>query len=268
MLLRRVILLALAAALLVGTAHWALVQWQALPIISAAEAMEDRSHPVAVKISGGLADDHQHGIAAAPHTHEHGVWKPVDGLERSAWTWVASVLLQFGLALGLLVAIAFASRRPSAAAAPVRTSIMLAAAGFACLFAWPALGLPPEIPGADAARLGSRQAWWALAAGCAGAAVALAVLLQGSWRWGLATALLAIPFAVGAPHMASDPFAGFDANSAAQMRRLADQFVWVTVGTSLSQWLLLGLTCGLLAQRWLVPVVVETRPAPVLAPGP
>lgn len=268
MLLRRLIWLGLVAAVLVGTVHWLLVQWQAVPIIFAAEAMEDRKVSAALDVPSGHEHDHQHGSAAGGHSHEHEAWKPADGFERSAWTWVASVLLQFGLALGLLVALAFASQRQSAAAAPMRTSLVLAATGFFCLFAWPALGLPPEIPGADAALLGSRQAWWALAAGCAAVAVASAVLLRGSWRWALAVALLAIPFVVGAPHVGSDPFAGFDANSATQMRRLADQFVWVTVGTSLSQWLMLGLTCGLLAQRWLVPVVTKPRPAPVLAPRP
>ena len=265
MLLRRLIWLALVAAVLVGTVHWLLVQWQAVPIIFAAEAMEDRKVSAALDVPSGHEHDHQHGSAAGGHSHEHEAWKPADGFERSAWTWVASVLLQFGLALGLLVALAFASQRQSAAAAPMRTSLVLAATGFFCLFAWPALGLPPEIPGMDAARLGSRQVWWALAAGCAGSAVASAVLLRASWRWALAVALLAVPFVVGAPHFASDPSASFDSVAATQLRQLADRFVWVTVGTSLIQWVLLGLTCGVLAQRWLVPVIVEPPAAPLLA---
>lgn len=267
MLLRRLIWLALLAAVLVGTAHWLLVQWQAVPIIFAAEAMEDRKVSATPNVPSGHALGLQHGSAAGGNSHGHEAWKPADGFERSAWTWVASVLLQFGLALGLLVAIAFSSQRQSAAAAPMRTSLILAAAGFFCLFAWPALGLPPEIPGMDAARLGSRQVWWALGAGCAGSAVASAVLLRASWRWALAVALLAVPFVVGAPHIASDPFASFDASTATQLRQLADRFVWVTVGTSLIQWILLGLTCGVLAQRWLLPVIVDPRGAPVPAWG-
>lgn len=264
MLLRRLIWLALVAAVLVGTAHWLLVQWQAVPIIFAAEAMEDRKVSAALKMPGGHEHDHQHGSAGG-HSPEHAAWKPADGFERSAWTWVASMLLQFGLALGLLVALAFASQWQSAAAAPMRTSLVLAATGFFCLFAWPALGLPPEIPGMDAARLGSRQAWWALGAGCAASAVASAVLLRASWRWALAVALLAVPFVVGAPHIASDPFASFDANTGMQLRLLADRFVWVTVGTSLIQWILLGLTCGVLAQRWLLSVIVDPPIAPLPA---
>ena len=264
MLLRRLIWLALVASVLVGTAHWLLVQWLAVPIIFAAEAMEDRKVSAALNVTGGHEHDHEHGSAGG-HTHEHEAWKPADGFERSAWTWVAIVLLQFGLALGLLVALAFASQRQSAAAAPMRTSLVLAATGFFCLFAWPALGLPPEIPGMDAARLGSRQVWWALGAGCAGSAVASALLLRASWRWALAVALLAVPFVVGAPHIASDPFASFDASTGMQLRQLADRFVWVTVGTTLIQWLLLGLTCGALAQRWLLPVIVDPRIAPLPA---
>lgn len=262
-LLRRLIWLALVAAVLVGTAHWLLVQWQAAPIIFAAEAMEDRKVSAALNVPSGHAHGHQYGSAASGDSHVHEPWKPADGLERSAWTWMASVLLQFGLALGLLVAIAFASRKESAAAAPMRTSLVLAAAGFFCLFAWPALGLPPEIPGMDAARLGSRQAWWALGAGCAVSAVASAVLLRASWRWVMAVTLLGIPFVVEAPHIASDPFVSFDESTATQLRLLAHRFVWVTVGLSLIQWVLLGLTCGVLAQRWLLPVIVD--PAPLRA---
>lgn len=274
MIFSRLVWLALVAAVIVGTAHWALIQWQAVPIIAAAEAFEHRKAATMNEVTSGHTTSQAHEIQAG-HTHTHGhddavdheqaVWEPQDGFERSAFTLLASVLLQFGLALALLTAITFASRRHSFMSEPLRASMLLAAAGFLCLFAWPALGLPPEIPGLDAARLGSRQGWWALAAGCAALAIAIAGVGRGRSRWLIAAICLAIPFVVGAPHISTNPLAGFDGESARQLRDLEARFLWLTIGISIAQWLLLGVTCGLLARRWLTPAFKGESPREAIA---
>jgi cobalt transporter subunit CbtA len=267
MIFRRLVWLALVAAGIVGTAHWALIQWHAVPIIAAAEAFEHRKAATVNEISSGRTKSDTRELHT-DHLQAHGdaddrkqtVWEPQDGFERSAFTLLASVLLQLSFALALLSAITFISGRHTLVSEPLGASMLLAVAGFFCFFAWPAMGLPPEIPGLDAARLGSRQGWWALAAGCAVLAVAVAGIGRGRSRWLIAAICLAIPFIVGAPQISTNVFAGFDSESARQLRDLEARFLWTTIGISIAQWLLLGVTCGLLARRWLTPAFKGESP--------
>lgn len=248
MLFRRLVWLALGIAVLVGSLQSVVQQWQAVPIILAAEQFEGQ------KVDAPpAAAAHDHAGQAA-HSHDHDEWSPQDGFERHAWTWVANVLLAFGLALLMLAVLGVWVRYRGAPAHPLRAGLLVALAGFVSLYLWPSLGLPAEIPGMDAARLGSRQGWWLLAAGCAVAASAsIAWAPRSWWRWLLALALLALPFGVGAPHVVGDPFAGFGADAAAQLRELASRFIPATAVTSVIQWLALGLLCGLAFDRWLLP---------------
>lgn len=246
MLFRRLVWLALGIAVLVGSLQSAVQQWQALPVILAAEQFEDQKN--------GAPHDH---ADQAAHSHDE-AWAPQDGFERQAWTWVANVLMAFGLALLMLSVLGAWVRQRGAPAHPMRAGLLVALAGFASFYLWPSLGLPAEIPGMDAARLGSRQGWWLLAAGCAVAAFALAAWSRAPWRWPLAAALLALPFVVGAPHIAGDPFAGFGADVAAQLRELSSRFIRATAVMSVIQWLALGLLCGMAFERWLLPALTGT----------
>jgi len=130
--------------------------------------------------------------------------------------------------------------------------LLVGCAGFCALYLWPVLGLPPEIPGMDSARLGSRQGWWLLAAGCAVAAFAIAAWGRRPWRWLVATALLALPFFIGAPLVEGDPFGVFGPEAAEQLRTLTSRFGWATAFAAAVQWLALGLLCGLAFERWLL----------------
>lgn len=257
-LFQRLIWGAFAVALLVGSMQTALQQWQALPIILAAEAFESRQPALATAVGHEQAHDR-----ARDH-HETGAdWAPADGLERTGWTWVANLLHAFSLALLVLVVMGLWVWRHGPTPTPLRLAFGVAAAGWISLHLWPSLGLPAEVPGMDAAGLGSRQGWWLLAAACAALACASAAWLRTRWRWLAAVAWLAVPFVVGAQHLTSDPLAAFSAEPRAQLHALGEQFFWVTGGIALTLWAGLGAACGVVFQRWLQPVLVAA-----LAPSP
>jgi len=255
-LFQRLIWSALLVAVLVGSGQCALQQWQAVPIIVAAEVFEGQKVEPVETVA---VHEHAHG-----HSHDEPDWAPADGLERTAWTWVANVLHAFSLALLVLAAMGLWVWRQGVSPAPLRLAMVIAAVGWISLHLWPSLGLPAEVPGMDAAPLGSRQGWWVLAAVCSGLACASLALLRTPWRWPAAAALLALPFVWGAPHLAGDPLAGFGAQAQASLRHLNEQFRWVTAWMSLALWTSLGLACGLVFARCLQPTLVEALSSPVM----
>jgi len=250
-LFNRLIWVALAMALLVGSLQTVLQQLWAVPIILQAETYEDQKQAPAV-----APHSHGEGSAAGAHVHaeEAEAWAPQEGAERTFWTWVANVLHGFGMALLVLVALGAWVWRRGAGTPRWALALAVAGAGFVSLHLWPALGLHAEIPGMDAARLGSRQGWWVLAAGAALAACATLAFSQRSWRWLVAAAWLAVPFAVGAPHMAGDPLAGFSPEAQTVLRALGSQFIVVTHLMAASLWLSLGVVGAWAFVRWVQPL--------------
>lgn len=256
MIFKRLIWAALGTALLVGSVQSGVQQWQAVPIILAAEVYEGQKAeapgaPAAVAL-------HVHGAA--------GQWAPADGAERIFWTWMANVLHAFSMAL-LVFAVMGVCLWRGAAVRSLPLGLLVAAAGWLSFHFWPSLGLHAGIPGMDAARLGSRQGWWVLAAGSAALACASLAGLRSPLRWAAAAAWLALPFVAGAPHITADPLAGFGGAAQLQLRELGAQFIWATTWVSLSFWATTGLVCGAAFQRWLRPVLAATfeRAKPVTA---
>jgi cobalt transporter subunit CbtA len=268
MIFQRLIWAALAVAVLVGSLQSGVQQLQAVPIILAAEVFEGQKveapEPAAAP---AMAAAHTHADGAA---HDHGEagkeWVPADGLERVFWTWVANVLHAFSMALLVFVVMGLSLARGSNLRS-LSLAAWVAAAGWLSFHFWPSLGLPAEIPGMDAARLGSRQGWWVLAAGSAALACVSLAMLRSPLRWAAAAAWLALPYVVGAPHIAADPLAGFSGEAQAALRQLGTQFIWATTWVSLSFWVSLGLVGGLAFQRWVHPVflaVLQRSAAPAV----
>ncbi len=248
MLFRGLIWCALAAALFVGSVQSVVQRWQALPILLAAEAFEDR------KAVPAIAETHDHAAGAGHEAHhEDAAWQPAAGIERSAWTWVANVLHAFGIALLVFVVMGLWAWKRGPATGPLRVAAVVAAAGWLSFHLWPSLGLPAEVPGMAAAPLHARQAWWLLAVASSAAACATLAVASSRWRWPVAAALLALPFVVGAPALAGDPFAGFDGEARVGLLKLAQDFVWATTWVSLSFWFAMAAVAGPLFARWLMP---------------
>lgn len=269
MLFRRVFLCALFVGVLAGSLLTAVQHLQVLPLIAAAERFEQAGE-AAVAAPHALASGHDHG--AHGHTHEPSdgaPWGPADGMERNFWTLAANIATAIGLALLLLPAMAVWDARAPAPRASWRRGLLWGAAGYLSFFALPSLGLPPEIPGAAAASLYDRQAWWIGTVACTVLALAAVALTASRWRW-LALVLPVLPFLIGAPDLGIDPFAGFAPDIAAQMHALAREFVVATALAIGAYWLALGATAGVAVRRWLRPVFLATlhgTPAPGLRPS-
>lgn len=176
------------------------------------------------------------GAADAGHDHEADAWAPADGLERTAWTGAANVVTGVGFALLLGAGFALSGRRIDG-----RRGLAWGAAGFAAFAALPALGLPPELPGTEAAPLAARQAWWlATAAASAGGIGLLAFAPRIAWK-GVGVLLLVVPHLVGAP--APEHHGGL---APADLGRA---FVLASLATSAAFWLVLGGVAGLAFDR-------------------
>lgn len=256
MIFQRLIWAGLAVALAVGIVQTGVQHLQAVPIILAAEAYEDQKIEAPATFSEAAPSGHEGhaGHAMAESTEE---WAPADGFERTAWTFAANVLHAFSMALLVFAVMGVALWRGTTLRA-LPLALVTAAAGWLAFHFWPSIGLHAEIPGMDAARLGSRQGWWTLAAVSAALACACAAGLKSPLRWLLAAALLALPYVVGAPHITADPLAGFQGEAQAVLRDLGAQFVWATTWVSLTFWLCMGVASGLAFQRWLQPALRAT----------
>lgn len=269
MIFQRLIWASLMAAVLVGSVQSGVQQWQAVPIIHAAEVYEgQKAEAPAAPV---VAMPHVHAESVASAHAGHGTveeWAPADGMERSLWTWVANVLHAFSMAL-LVFAVMGVCLWRGTAMRSLPLALLVAAAGWLSFHFWPSLGLHAEIPGMDAARLGSRQGWWVLAAGSAALACVSLTVMRDPLRWVAAAAWLALPFVMGAPHITADPLGGFSGEAQAQLRQLGTQFIWATTWLSLSFWVSMGLVCGAAFQRWLRPVMESTfqRATPLASAG-
>jgi len=282
----RLIWSALATALVVGSVQTGVQQWQAAPLILAAEVFEEQktatpepaepAEPVQAQGMAASAHEHNHGDAhthahAEEHDHDAGAWEPANGPERTAWTWVANTLHAFSMALLMFAVVGLWQYRRAvrglAAVPAMRVAAWAAAAGWLSFHLWPSLGLPAEVPGMEAAPLQARQMWWVLAVASASGATALLGFARAAWRWPVAVALLAVPFVVGAPHLHGDAIVGYSPEAHAALEQLAQQFVWATAWVSVSFWISLGLAGGWAYQRWVTPALSAALPA-VFAAGP
>jgi cobalt transporter subunit CbtA len=134
---RRLVWVALCAGLIAGVFATAAHQIGTVPLILRAETYEH-----AAAHSHAAASDH----AAA--------WEPQNGIERTAYTLLADLLTGIGFAL--LLAAGLALRQ---GAVTWRDGLFWGLAGFAAFALAPGLGLPPELPGSEAAPLLERQLW-------------------------------------------------------------------------------------------------------------
>jgi len=171
-------------------------------------------------------------------------WAPEDGTERFIFTWLANFLMS--LAYSLLLACAMAYRGPSSALKGLAWGI----GAYLAIFVAPSLGLPPEIPGMDAADLGSRQDWWLLTVTLS--AIGLAALaFSPRYYKGAGFILILLPHLIGAPTPELHGFSHPDPNAVQALTDLWHQFVLQTSIANALLWLIIGSTTGFLCQRFI-----------------
>jgi cobalt transporter subunit CbtA len=169
--------------------------------------------------SGAHEHDHEH--------HEHGGWQPENGWERTLFTALANISL--AVSFGLFLGAALCQR---GAAGGWRSGLLLGLAGYAVFFVAPSLGLPPELPGSEAAALADRQLWWLGTVILTATGLALLIFARNGKFKILGAVLLAVPHLIGAPqpqvHGGTAPV------------ELAHAFIYATAVANAVFWLALG----------------------------
>ena len=220
---RRLVWVALCAGLLAGAVVAAAHQLGTVPLILRAEVYE--------KAAGEAAPAHVHDHAEHAAAGEAHGWEPENGLERTAYTLVADLLTGVGFALLLAAGLALQD-----GAVTWRTGLFWGLAGFATFTVAPGLGLPPALPGTEAAPLAARQLWWMATAAATGGGLALLAFTR-RWPWAvIGAALIVSPHVWGAPLPAG--------HHAAAPESLARQFVAAATIASFLFWLVLGASTG------------------------
>ncbi len=241
MLFRHIVLSALLVGVLSGGVLTVVQFWQVIPIILSAERFE--GEPAAAPATESAAPEQ----AASE-------WGPENGLERTAYTLLTNVLTAVGFALVVLAAIVASRKTNAASKLTWRHGLLWAALGYIVFFLSPALGLPPEIPGASAAPLESRQLWWLFAVVCTAVGLGGAMFGKHPWRWA-ALGLVVVPHLLGAPHISTAMFAGQPPAAVAELTGLAQQFIVATAIATATLWLALGLTSVWTVGRFVLPLI-------------
>jgi cobalt transporter subunit CbtA len=224
-MLRRILLVALVAGAIAGLVATLVQGTRLWPLIAAAEQFEQ------------AGESHQHAPGAPAHDHD---WQPEDGAERIAFTALFNILAGFGFALLLNGGLALRQTVLRGAAPDVATGALWGLAGFACFALAPALGLPPELPGMQAADLLDRQLWWAATALASAAGLALLVFARATVWKALGIVALAAPHLIGAPHTEE---------TGSVPAELAAQFVAASLVAAAVFWIVLGAVSGWLHRR-------------------
>ncbi|SME87836.1 cobalt transporter subunit CbtA [Tistlia consotensis] len=252
-MLRRLFLTALAAGAIAGVLITAVQSVTTAPIIRHAELYESGelpahaglAEPSSRSLLAGLAEvllpealahgtEAHDGSAADDHG---GAWAPADGLERTAYSLLANLLLGVGFALLISAGFVLHGREVT----PLG-GVLWGAAGFVVVTLAPGLGLPPEVPGSFAADLQDRQLWWAAAALCAAAGLGLLAFGRGWPAKALGVVVAALPHAVGAPQP--------ETLGGAVPPELAGHFAAASIVVSAIFWSLLGWLSSVFYRRF------------------
>lgn len=172
----------------------------------------------------------------AAAAEEEAAWAPEGGAERLAYTGLFNILTAVGI--GLLLSAAFAMRRH----VDWRRGLLWGLAGFAAFNLAPALGLPPELPGADAAPLFERQIWWAVTVVLTAGGFAVIAFVPRVPLKVLGIILIAVPHIVGAPQP--------EVHEGLAPADLEQAFIYASLITNGVFWLVLGASTGFLFNRF------------------
>ena len=208
---------ALSSGALAGLALFVVQHFTVIPLIETAESYE----AAAQQANPGM-------------THENKGGQPANNWKRTSFTALTTMLSGIGFAAMLFGALSLTGSRVNA-----RRGALWGLAAFACFGLAPALGLPPQPPGAAVAGVFERQVWWV------GTAIATAVglwLLAGKGRsWPVRISGL---FCLSLPHLIGAPAAiGKNAIPA----QLIHRFTIASLATTGMFWLLLGTIGGFIS---------------------
>lgn len=136
-------------------------------------------------------------LAHAPgeaHVDGDEAWAPEDGLERTLYTGLATVLCAVGFAFLLTAGMLIAGD-----AITERRALAWGVAAFVATGLAPGFGLSPELPASAAGPLELRQLWWLGTAVATAAALWLFLRSDAPWAKLAAVVLVLAPHLIGAP---------------------------------------------------------------------
>lgn len=215
---RELVVAALWTGLLAGLLLTAVQQIQVIPTLLQAEVYEENAVAAVV--------------ANAENSHEHHEWQPENGWERTLFTAVANISLGVGFAL--LIGAGMCLR---GGAGNWRNGLLWGLAGYTVFFVAPSLGLPPEVPGTEAAKLEDRQVWWLMTVLDTGFGLALLAFAKTRINKFYGAVLMIAPHLIDAPQP--------EVHSSAAPAELAQSFIIATVFANAVFWLAIG---GLMGQ--------------------
>lgn len=230
--LRMFLTVALLAGVAAGAVNWGLQMLGTTPLILAAEVHET-SEP-AQPAAEATTQMHEDG---SQHVHDAEAWAPADGWERNLHTLGANVVTGVGYAFLLTAAIVFFGK-----GADWRRGILWGLAGFASFSLAQSFGLPPELPGTEAAPLLERQVWWIGTAIATAGGLYAAARLRNVAGYAIAVVLIALPHVIGAPQP--------ETPGGLAPEELEHKFILVAIASSLVFWLVLGVLTGAFFKRF------------------
>ncbi len=215
---RKLMFVVFVSGALAGLALFVMQRFTIIPLIETAETYEAAQY-----VNSGIA-------------HEEEGWQPKKGWERSSFTAMTTILTGIGFAAILFGALAFAGTPVNA-----RRGALWGLAAFACFGLAPALGLPPQPPGAAVAGVAERQIWWISTALATAVGLWLIAGKKRAWPLRIAGVIcLLLPHVIGAPSAT-----GQSTVPLALIRR----FTITSLVTTGLFWLLLGIMGGWLYSR-------------------
>lgn len=218
-MLTRIVTTALFAGFITGLIAALLQFWLVQPLLLHAELFEN----------GTL----QHFGGTGAGTPAHVDWPGFD-VQRDGLSLLFTALIYTGYAFLLTADIAFASEQGHAITP--RSGLIWGVAGFIAVQLAPALGLPPELPGAGAADVDVRQVWWFGTVAATAIGLWLVAFGKSPISWAIAIIALAVPHVMGAPE--PDTLVG------PVPPEITAHFAARALGTGLAAWALLGLLAG------------------------
>ncbi len=225
-MLKRLVFSSVVSGIAVGLLITVLQSFTVIPMILNAETFEtSQPAPVAAVESQGHThghDQHEQG----GHHHDGNEWSPEDGFERTFYTALTNILAAIGFAL--LLATCFMFRKNI----DWRKGIVWGLGGFVAFQLAPSLGLPPELPGTEAAAVEARQIWWIATAIVTAMGLLLLALTKGVLFKVSGLLLIVIPQLVGAPQPLE--------HSALAPESLITQFIITTTILGAVFWVMLG----------------------------
>ena len=180
-------------------------------------------------------------------SHQIEAWAPADGMERNSWSLATNFLLCFAYALILMSVMTVSS------SISFVKGLFWGGAAYLTVFAAPALGLPPEIPGMEEAYLEGRQAWWILTVILTALALWL-IAFQSTLNKVIGLILILVPHIVGAPQAEIHGFINSDPKAVEALTLLWHDFILQTSIANALLWLVIGGLSAYSIKRFINPI--------------